>query len=178
MAGWAVAAGCLSVRNRNLMVLARSKLRLASLTIGNTTTNILGKPRITNQACTSSTSSDVWSNAAVSKTRSPVVSESGHVIFEHATSQHSGGGSCLSGHAMQDWDYSQVCELPGWPVDCSLTVASAAGAGEHRRNDGTDQPLALRLLRAHQQRHAGAPPGQDSGRHVMLFGKPPHAAVG
>jgi hypothetical protein len=43
-------AGCLSVRNRNLMVLARSKLRLASLTIGNTTTNILGKPRITNQA--------------------------------------------------------------------------------------------------------------------------------
>lgn len=43
-------AGCLSVRNRNLMVLARSKLRLASLTIGNTTTNALGKPRITNQA--------------------------------------------------------------------------------------------------------------------------------
>ena len=43
-------AGCLSVRNRNLMVLARSKLRLASLTIGNTTTNVLGKPRITNQA--------------------------------------------------------------------------------------------------------------------------------
>lgn len=43
-------AGCLSVRNRNLMVLARSKLRLASLTIGNTTTNIMGKPRITNQA--------------------------------------------------------------------------------------------------------------------------------
>lgn len=38
------------MRNRNLMVLARSKLRLASLTIGNTTTNILGKPRITNQA--------------------------------------------------------------------------------------------------------------------------------
>ncbi|KAK9844079.1 hypothetical protein WJX81_004070 [Elliptochloris bilobata] len=46
-------SGCLSVRNRNLMVLARSKLRLASLTIGNTTTNVLGKPRITNQALAS-----------------------------------------------------------------------------------------------------------------------------
>lgn len=100
MAGWDVAAGCLSVRNRNLMVLARSKLRLASLTIGNTTTNILGKPRITNQARNSSTSTNICSNAAVSKMRLPVVSESGHVIFEHVTCQYSGGG-CLSGHVMQ-----------------------------------------------------------------------------
>ncbi len=110
MAGWAVAAGCLSVRNRNLMVLARSKLRLASLTIGNTTTNILGKPRITNQARTSSASADVRFNAAVSKMRLPVVSESGHVIIELVTSQYSGGG--LSIGARDAGLGLQVCELP------------------------------------------------------------------
>ena len=37
-------------------------------------------------------------------------------------------------------------------------VMCCAGAGEHRGDDQPDQPVAVRLLRADKQRHAGASP--------------------
>ena len=44
---------------------------------------------------------------------------------------------------------------PLWPR-CRRGGAARAGAGEHRGDDQPDQPVAVRLLRADQQRHAGA----------------------
>lgn len=45
-----VCAGCQNVRNRNVTILARSSLKLRSLSIGHSSTMAYGKPRITNQA--------------------------------------------------------------------------------------------------------------------------------
>ncbi|KAL3149078.1 hypothetical protein ABBQ32_001921 [Trebouxia sp. C0010 RCD-2024] len=43
-------SGCQNVRNRNLAILSRSRLKMQSLSIGHVSTTSYGKPRITNQA--------------------------------------------------------------------------------------------------------------------------------
>ena len=44
--------GCQNVRNRNLAILSRSRLKMQSLAVGHVSTTSYGKPRITNQVKT------------------------------------------------------------------------------------------------------------------------------
>ena len=46
--------GCQNVRNRNLAILSRSRLKMQSLAVGHVSTTSYGKPRITNQVRTPS----------------------------------------------------------------------------------------------------------------------------
>ena len=42
-------SGCQNVRNRNVIILAKSELRLQSISIGHSSSMAYGKPRVTNQ---------------------------------------------------------------------------------------------------------------------------------
>lgn len=50
-----VLAGCQNVRNRNVIILARSQLKLRSLAVGHSSANAYGKPRVTNQVAAAPT---------------------------------------------------------------------------------------------------------------------------